>query len=68
MLSPTHTHNEMAYDKRYGNIYRTRHTNIQTFIQMLSLTHTHNEMTYDKRYDNIYRTRHTNIQTFIQKG
>jgi hypothetical protein len=44
----------MTYDKRYGNIYRTRHTNIQPFIQMLSLTHTHNEMTYDKRYGNIY--------------
>ena len=47
----------------YDNIYRTRHTIIQTFIHMLSLTHTYNEITL-KTYDNIYRTTHTIIQTF----
>ena len=37
----------MKYYKTFNNIYRTRHTNMQTFIQMRSLTHTYNEITED---------------------
>jgi hypothetical protein len=42
----THWHTPiMKQHKTFDNIYRTRHTNIQTFIQTNSLTHTHNETT-----------------------
>ena len=58
----------MKYRKTYENIYRTRHINIQTFMQMLSLTHTHNEITYAKKCDNIVfpeRIVHGNWTTLV---
>jgi ribosomal protein S26 len=37
----------MKWRKMYDSIYRTRHTTMQTVIQILYLTHTHNEMMQD---------------------
>jgi hypothetical protein len=45
----------MKWRKMYDSIYRTRHTTMQTVIQILYLTHTHNEMMQDEYlYNSLY--------------